>query len=145
MPKFTKKEDELTTMLDKWLYVVKNICYLSEQPKELREQVITKFFEEARIAMFTPEERFAYEVSRKHYWDNLNTISYAISYSFAKGESAGFEKGERSGFEKGESAGVAKEKRNNARKMLSMGMEKETVLQVTGLTEEELSTLEREF
>ena len=83
--------DELSTMLDKWLFVVKNICQLSEQPKELRDQVINKFFEEARIAMLTPEERFAYEESRKHYWDNLN----AIAYSYEKGEKDGIAKGYR--------------------------------------------------
>ena len=53
MPKFKKTEDELVTMQDKWLYVLKNICYLLSQPKKLQDKAFTKFFEESRIGMFT--------------------------------------------------------------------------------------------
>ncbi|MBR4391288.1 MAG: PD-(D/E)XK nuclease family transposase [Bacteroidales bacterium] len=115
MPKFTKKEDELETMQDKWLYVVKNICYLLRQPKELQEKVFTKFFEEARIGMFTGEERFAYMVSQKHYWDNINTLNYS--------------------FEKGVKRGKEEALKEVAHKLLSRGMSKESVRQMTGLNE----------
>ena len=108
MPKFKKTEDELVTMQDKWLYVLKNVCYLLKQPKELQDQVFTKFFEEARIGMFTKEEQFAYMVSQKHYWDNHNTIAYS--------------------YEKGE----ANAKSEIARKLLSMGLSKEQVFEATG-------------
>lgn len=128
MPKFNKKEDELVTMLDKWLYVVKNICYLTEQPKELREQVITKFFEEARIGLFTPEEQFAYEESRKHYWDNLSSIAYS------------YEKGEKAGIVKGIAEGEARAIKATARKMLSAGMSKEAIMEMTGWPEEILDS-----
>jgi predicted transposase/invertase (TIGR01784 family) len=117
MPKFTKKEDELVTMRDKWLFVIKNICSLLAQPKELQEQVFTKFFEAARIGLFDAQQRFAYMVSQKHYWDNHNTLAY----SFEKGKKAGLEEG-------GASA-----RREIAQKMLSMGMNKETVFEVTGV------------
>ena len=124
MPKFKKKENELETMQDKWLYVLKNICYLLSQPKELQEKVFTKFFEEARIGMFTKEERFAYMISQKHYWDNHNTIAY----SYEKGEKAGLKKGKELGIAEGE----AKAKRELALKMLSMGIPQEVVSKVTG-------------
>ena len=93
MPKFTKKEDELETMRDKWLYVVKNICYLMEQPKALREAVFTHFFEEARIGMFNEEARFAYMESQKHYWDNMNTLDYAYEKGKELGMAEGIEQG----------------------------------------------------
>ena len=124
MPKFKKKENELETMQDKWLYVLKNICYLLSQPKELQDKVFTKFFEEARIGMFTKEERFAYMISQKHYWDNHNTIAY----SYEKGEKAGLKKGKELGIAEGE----AKAKRELAQKMLSMGIPQEVVSKVTG-------------
>ena len=76
--------------------------------KELQDQVFTKFFEEARIGMFTKEEQFAYMVSQKHYWDNHNTIAYS--------------------YEKGE----ANAKSEIARKLLSMGLSKEQVFEATG-------------
>ena len=141
MPKFDKGEDELETMLDKWLFVVKNICHLLEQPKELQERVFTEFFEEARIARFTPEEQFAYEESRKHYWDNLNTLNYSYDKGKMEGKEEGLAVGRKLGVAEGRELGVAENRRETARRMLSMGMEKETVLQVTGLTEEELSAL----
>ena len=124
MPKFKKKENELETMQDKWLYVLKNICYLLSQPKELQDKVFTKFFEEARIGMFTKEERFAYMISQKHYWDNHNTIAY----SYEKGEKAGLKKGKELGIAEGE----AKAKRELAQKMLSLGIPQEVVSEVTG-------------
>lgn len=120
MPKFNKTMDQLATMQDKWLYVLKNIYSLLEQPKELQDKVFTKFFKVARIAMFTPEERLAYMVSQKHYWDNLNTIAYS------------FEKGEKAGKEAGIAEGEAKAKLEMAQKLLDMGLSKEMILEATG-------------
>ena len=136
MPKFKKKEEELETMQDRWLYVLKNISYLLEQPKELQERVFTKFFEEARIGMFNEEERFAYMESQKHYWDNKNTLDYA----YEKGKDAGKEEGLAEGKELGIVEGEYKVKMATARKMLSMGMGLETVLEVTELTKEEIES-----
>ena len=134
MPKFKKTEEELVTMQDKWLFVLKNICSLLSQPKELQDRVFTKFFEEARIGMFTKEERFAYMVSQKHYWDNHNTIAYA----YEKGEKAGKEAGIKEGMELGLAEGKAQVKLELARKLLSLGISQETVLEATGLSAEEL-------
>lgn len=143
MPKFKKTEDELVTMQDKWLFVLKNICYLLEQPKELQDQVFTKFFEEARIGMFTKEEQFAYMVSQKHYWDNHNTIAY----SYEKGEKAGKEAGMKEGLKEGRELGLAegkelglaegekKAKLETAQKMLEMGIDIETIRKATGVNE----------
>ena len=143
MPKFKKTEDELVTMQDKWLFVLKNICYLLEQPKELQDQVFTKFFEEARIGMFTKEEQFAYMVSQKHYWDNHNTIAY----SYEKGEKAGKEAGMKEGLKEGRELGLAegkelglaegekKAKLETAQKMLEMGIDIETICKATGVNE----------
>ena len=129
MPKFGKTEGQLVTMLDKWLYIVKNICYLMERPKEIQERVFTRFFEEARIGMLTPEERQAYEESRKHLWDNYNTISFAYS------------KGRKAGVAEGKELGIAQNKLETARRMLSMGLGKEAILEATGLTEADFSSL----
>ena len=55
------------------------------------------------------------------------------------GRILGFEQGREEGRELGLAFGEAKSKRETAQRMLSMGMGKETILQATGLTEEELS------
>ena len=107
MPKFNKTEKELVTMRDKWLYVLKNITYLMEQPRELQEQVFTKFFEEARIGMFNEEERFAYMESQKHYRDNLNTLDYAYERGKDAGWEDGLAEGKKLGLAEGKELGLA--------------------------------------
>ena len=77
MPKFTKTEDELETMFDKWLFVFRNLSRLFERPKALQEKVFTKLFEQAEIARFSPEERRGYEDSVKAYRDINNAINTA--------------------------------------------------------------------
>ena len=77
MPKFNKTEDELETMFDKWLFVLRNLSRLFERPKALQEKVFAKLFEQAEIARFSPEERRGYEDSVKAYRDINNAINTA--------------------------------------------------------------------
>ena len=77
MPKFNKTEDQLETMFDKWLFVLRNLSRLFERPKALQEKVFTKLFEQAEIARFSPEERRGYEDSVKAYRDINNAINTA--------------------------------------------------------------------
>ena len=39
MPKFNKTEDELKTMFDKWLFVLRNLSSLLERPRSLQNRV----------------------------------------------------------------------------------------------------------
>jgi hypothetical protein len=54
MPKFNKREDELVTMFDKWMYVLRNLSRLLERPKALQDRVFQKVFEQAEIAQYPP-------------------------------------------------------------------------------------------
>ena len=65
MPKFTKTEDQLVTMFDKWLYAIKHLPALMDRPKALYEKVFEQFFRAAEIAKFTRKEMAAYEGSLK--------------------------------------------------------------------------------
>ena len=47
MPKFNKTEDQLETMFDKWLFVLRNLSRLFERPKALQEKVFTKLINNA--------------------------------------------------------------------------------------------------
>lgn len=53
---FSKTENELETMFDKWLYVLKNLAKLSERPAALQERVFTRLFQQAEIVQFNKEE-----------------------------------------------------------------------------------------
>ena len=41
IPKFDKTEDQLVTMYDKWMFVLKNLSVLMERPAALQERVFT--------------------------------------------------------------------------------------------------------
>src|SRR5574344_65664 len=86
--KFNKTEEELDTLDDKWLYVLKNLSRLDKRPAALKEKVFTKLFEEAQIAKFTPTELKEYEDSLKAYRDIKNSIDTALE----KGREEGMEK-----------------------------------------------------
>ena len=86
MPKFNKKEEELDSMFDKWLFVLRNLTRLMEKPATLQERVFTRFFEAAEIAKFTVEEYHHYETSLKVYRDWKNTIDFAVQKATKEGD-----------------------------------------------------------
>lgn len=120
--KFNKTEDELVTLYDKWLYVLKNLSRLDNQPVALQEKVFTKLFTEAEIATFTPTELKEYEDSLKAYRDVKNSIDTALERGRAKGLEEGIQKG----------------RVEVAKAMLQRGMNMKIVMELTGLTEDEL-------
>lgn len=125
--KFNKTEEELDTLYDKWLYVLKNLSRLNERPSALKEKVFTKLFEEVEIAKFTPTELKEYEDSLKAYRDVKNSIDTAL------------EKGREEGMAKG----MEKEKISTARRLLSMGLSEEQVSTATELPLEEIQKLRK--
>ena len=129
--KFNKTEEELDTLYDKWLYVLKNLSRLDERPSALKEKVFTKLFEEAEIAKFTPTELKEYEDSLKAYRDVKNSIDTAL------------EKGREEGMAKGLAKGMEKEKISTARRLLSMGLSEEQVSTATELPLEEIQKLRK--
>ena len=127
--KFNKTEEELDTLYDKWLYVLKNLSRLDKRPAALKEKVFTKLFEEAEIAKFTPTELKEYEDSLKAYRDVKNSIDSAL------------EKGREEGMAKAMAKGMEKEKLSIARRLLSMGLSEEQVSTATELPLEEIQKL----
>ncbi|WP_455667332.1 Rpn family recombination-promoting nuclease/putative transposase [Phocaeicola sp.] len=126
MPKFHKTEDELVTMFDKWMFVLRNLSSLMERPVALQERVFNRLFEAAEIARFTPQKRGEYEESLKIYRDLNNVIDTAEW----KGEQKGLEKG----LEKGRAEGIAAVARN----LKSMNLPVEEIIKATGLSAEEI-------
>ena len=137
MPKFNKTEDELETMFDKWLFVLRNLSRLFERPKALQEKVFTKLFEQAEIARFSPEERRGYEDSVKVYRDINNAINTAKKEAKEEGRMEGREEGRMEGLAEGK----AKANMDNARKMKADGMPAELIAKYTSLSIEEIEKL----
>lgn len=169
MPKFDKTEDELESMFDKWLFVLKNLSRLMERPAALQERVFTRLFEAAEIARFSKRELFEYEDSLKAFRDWYSVISTAED----KGEKRGVQKGLKEGMlkglkqgreqglkqgrkqglkegmEQGLKEGIAQGKEEGielasikiAQKLKAAGAPISLICQSTGLTEEEVATL----
>ncbi len=67
MPKFNKTEDELETMFDKWLFVLRNLSSLLERLGVLQNRVFDCFFEAAEKVKFSKTEL-------SEYWDSLKNF-----------------------------------------------------------------------
>lgn len=89
MPNFTKKESELETNFDKWMYVLKHLPDLQNRPVALQERIFQKLFEAAEIAKFDSKEKARYEESLKYYRDLKNVVDT----SFEEGREEGRVKG----------------------------------------------------
>ena len=125
MPKFTKTEDELETMFDKWLYAIRNLASLMDRPRALQEKVFHRLFEAAEIAKFDRKERYEYEESLKVYRDWYSVIETAN----LKGHARGLEEG------------AHQANLSTALKLKQMGLPIKDIAQATGLTEEEIGQL----
>ena len=125
IPKFNKKEEDLDTMFDKWMYVLKNLSALMERPAKLQERVFTRLFEQAEIAKFSPQELMQYEESMDAYRDIVNAINTAKKDSYAEGREDG------------------REQRNLelAKMMKEKGISTKDICEMTGLCEEQVTHL----
>ena len=75
--RFDKTDEELTSLSDKWMYVLKNLSRLDNRPAALREKIFSKLFAAASVARFTPTELREYEDSLKAYRDIKNSLDTA--------------------------------------------------------------------
>ena len=125
IPKFNKKEEDLDTMFDKWMYVLKNLSALMERPAKLQERVFTRLFEQAEIAKFSPLELMQYEESMDAYRDIVNAINTAKKDSYAEGREDG------------------REQRNLelAKMMKEKGIATKDICEMTGLSKEQIMLL----
>ena len=130
IPKFDKKESELESMYDKWMYVLKNLSNLMQRPAALQERVFTRLFEQAEISKFDKQELKLYEDSVNAYRDIVNAIRTAEKKKYAEGRAEGRAEGEK------------KAKEKIALNLLALGVPIETIMQASGLSEEEIKNIQ---
>ncbi|MEM7589177.1 MAG: Rpn family recombination-promoting nuclease/putative transposase [Myxococcota bacterium] len=128
LPKFTKNEEELETIEDKWAYFLKNAhkTPLHKFPAALHEPEIEEAFEVLETIGRSATEKQLYDAAHMMRMDHVSQIE------------TGYEKGLEKGLEKGRK----QEKLHIARTMRSSGMNEQVIIQITGLTREELETLD---
>ena len=100
-----------------------------------------RFFEEAEIAKFTPQEMREYETSKMAYRDIKNSVDTAKREGIEIGMAKGMEKGRA----EGRAEGMNLRSLEIARKMLAKGMDEASIMDMTGLTAEEIKLLKAEM
>ena len=145
MPKFNKTEDELVTMFDKWMFVLRNLSRLLNRPKALQDRIFDKLFRQAEIAKYSDAERRQYESSLKEYWDYTSTLETAERKGEKKGREEGRAEGLAEGLAEGRAEGRAEGEQSKAkeiaRRMKSQGMSDSEISSLTGLILEDIKAL----
>ena len=131
LPKFTKAESDLVDIIDKWIYFVQNAGSLEYIPETLSTSpAIVHAFDMANMAGLTPEEHEAQWKRRDFIMLQRGSIEYA--------EKMGRAEGRAEGLAEGMERGKVEERKENARKMKQLGVATEIIVQVSGLSREEV-------
>ena len=137
IPNFTKQEDELKSELDNWLFLLKHMNNIDKLPLFLRRPIFKKLFDIAEVSNLNKQEKMAYDASLKQARD-----LYAVTeYARKEGLKAGIEQGKGLGIEEGKELGIHSGKLETARKMKQKGLSDELIMDVTGLSAEEIAAL----
>lgn len=150
MPRFTKREDELLTHFDKWMYVLKNLPKLQARPQKLQDRIFEKLFNEAEVAKLNPTDMNTYQQSLKVYRDNYNVekalekqrleLSELIEEKKELMEQAKLE-GKAEGKLEGKLEGKVESRLEIAKIMKAQGEPLEKIIYFTGLSAEEIAAL----
>ena len=135
LPKFSKDLHEIETILDKWIYFIKNASTLSMIPNKYDN--ITEFKEAFDIATQTTwdtKELEVYDYISLKEFDELNALKTA--------EKKGMEKGIEKGIEKGMEKGMAEKSIEIAKGLLDI-LDDETICLKTGLSKESIENLRK--
>ena len=130
IPLFDKKEAELETLEDKWLFVIQNLQSFQDRPSHLQERIFDKVFQTAELAQFNRKERMAYEDSLKYYRDIRNVENTArekglqegLEEGIKQGREEGLEEGVKKGLEEGVKKGLEKGKKEQILEMIRNGL-----------------------
>ena len=125
MSKFTKTLADLDSHYDKWLFVLKNLHLLDAIPKELQEKAFQKVFNVAEIAKYKPQDCQQYEASLKHYRDIENSLELQ--------------------HKEGKKEGQEERTIEIAKNIILKGLDNQFIVDITGLTIEQIEKLRKEM
>ena len=139
LPKFTPHSIADKRMMVLWLRFLTEInSDTKEIPADLlNDPEIGKAVEELEISGFTDAELWAYD----KFWDSVSVERTLIDDSYQKGKEEGMEKGIEKGRAEGKEEGMNQRSLEIARKMLAQGMDEAMVMDLTGLTAEEIKQM----
>ena len=107
----------------------------------IRQQQYLPTTEELEISGFTDAELRAYD----KFWDSVSVERTLLDDRYQKGMEEGMEKGRAEGISEGIEEGMSQRSLEIARKMLAKGMDEASIMDMTGLTAEEIKLLKAEM
>lgn len=168
LPKFNKKLNELETIEDYWVFMMKEATHMRDIPKKAPQE-IKLAYEILEKHKWTPEEFLAYEKANIALMDELDAMRTAKEEGMKKGMKKGIQKGIQKGRKEGIKEGVEKGIEKGRKEGIKEGMEKgreegrkeaervltqemalqllknqfkiETIMEITRLTQQEIESL----
>ena len=111
----------------------------------IQQQQYLPTTEELEISGFTDAELRAYD----KFWDSVSVERTLLDDRYQKGKEEGMEKGRAEGKEEGRAEGIeegmSQRSLEIARKMLAKGLNEASIMDMTGLTAEEIKLLKAEM
>ena len=107
----------------------------------LNDPEIGKAVEDLEVSGFTDAELRAYD----KFWDSVSVERTLLDDRYQKGMEEGMEKGMEKGRAEGIEEGMNQRSLEIARKMLAKGMDEASIMDMTGLTAEEIKLLKVEM
>ena len=151
MALFTKTLEECVTEFDRLFYIFKNSEGFQRIPEWIEEAggISRRLAEACEVAAFDKEKKLKYEIDKMNEWDIQAQKEYAVRKGFekgyadgeAKGIADGMAQGMAQGKAEGKAEGITEGKTEVAKAMLEIGMPIGQILQLTGLTKEQIGAL----
>ena len=129
LPFFDKSEEECETGFEKWIYVLKYMEVLERLPFTAQKKIFNHLAKLADVRCLSSEEQEKYDESIKAVDD------------YYSGLYGSYVEGEEKGIVKGRAEGELSKGLTVARNLLAIGMSWPQIMQITGLTEEQLKQL----
>ena len=148
LPKIIGKEKEQDNLLD-WLYFLENpkserVTEKMKENENLKEAVkkLDNLSEDEKMQRIADLRQKAIMDEKAIYEKGLEVgIEKGIQRGMEKGMKEGIQRGIEKGIEKGIMEGSQKEKIEIAKKMLELKIDKKTIAEATGLTEQEIEKI----
>lgn len=140
LPKFNKKESELVSIIDQWVYFIKNAENLNIIPESVKDDGLKHAYEDADKHNWTKAELDAYDYVLMREQDDRGRWALATRRAVVKAVEAVVEKAVEKAVEQ-----TSKEVSESiALDLLKSGIPPEIVAQNTGLSLDEVMALQRE-
>ena len=129
LPFFDKSEEECETGFEKWIYVLKYMEVLERLPFTAQKKIFDHLAKLPDVRCLSSEEQEKYDESIKAVDDYYGVLMSYYMNSIDEGVAKGKARGSRH-----KSLEIAK-------KMMAKGMDENTIMEITGLTQEEIRKL----